>query len=483
MREATRRDAVPDAARAADLAPREPQQPWRTFVLLALVEFVVVLDTSIVNIALPSIQHDLGFSVTGLAWVVDAYLLTFAGFLLLGGRLADRVGRKRLFLTGLTVFVAASLTNALAVEGWHLVFSRFVQGLGGALVVPAALALISDLFADPADRSKALGIFGGMGGVAAAIGVVVGGLLTAIGWQWIFLINVPVGAAVLALAARMLPRGAGGHTSGAIDTLGAVSGTGALSVLILAVVEGSSSGWASLPSLLAFGGAAVLLLVFMARQSLAKAPMIPSALLHVRRIWVGNVIMALVGTLMFGTFFIITLYMQNVRGLSASEAGLLYLPIPVALIVGTQLAPRLAMRAGPHNALAVGLGIQAVGLGWWALFVAPDAPVTFGFLAPTLVWGIGAGMSIVSTFIVTTMGVDASMAGAASGLVTTSQNAGGAIGLTVLVAIAHVRTASLEASTANVMTAMTEGYSLALWCAGGLGIVGLALTRLANNSG
>lgn len=463
------------AAESRARAPSTPS-PWRTFSLLALIEFVVVLDTSIVNVALPSIQRDLDFSATGLAWVVDGYLLTFAGFLLLGGRVADVVGRRRLFLLGLAVFTVASLTNALAGQDWHLVVSRLAQGIGGALVVPAALALITDLFDDQDDRSKALGIFSGMGGVAAAIGVVAGGLLTAVSWHWVFLINVPVGLALFVIGMRMLPAGDPG-VSGEVDVLGAVSGTGGLFMLILGVIRGSEAGWGSPSSLSVFIAAALLLMVFVVRQRLATAPMIPTPLLKRRGLVFGNVVMTFVGTLMFGTFFIITLYMQNVRGLSAWEAGLLYVPIPVAIVIGTQLAPRLALRFGPHNSLAVGLIVQAGGLAWWAASVEPEAQAVTQFLAPTVAWGLGVGLSIVSTFIVCTMGAEGPMAGAASGLATTSQNAGGAIGLAGLVAIAGARTEAIEASASNHLSALTDGFALALWCAAGLAILGLALTR------
>jgi EmrB/QacA subfamily drug resistance transporter len=445
---------------------------------LALIEFITVLDTSIVNVALPSIQDDLGFSTTGLAWVVDAFLLAYAGSLLLAGRITDFVGRRRLFITGVAVFTLASLTCGAATQDWHLVVSRVVQGLGAALVVPSALALITDIFPEGAERNKALGIFSGMGGVAAAAGVLVGGLLSAIAWEWTFLINVPIGIGVLIASFVMLPK-TRQQASGGIDITGAMTMTVGLVVLIYAVIRGSAQGWTSAASLVEFAVAAVLLAVFVVRQRTAENPLIPRVLLGQRNLLVGNVAIALIGTLMFGTFFIITLYMQEVRGYSPLFTGLMYLPIPVATFTGTQLAPRL-LRFGPHNSLLIGLLLQAAGLGWWAAVIEPGAAAFTAFLAPTLVWGLGVGIAIVSAFVVCTMGLDGPIAGAGSGLATMNQQVGGAIGLAILVALAESHTHDLlsGSSAPAVRDALTSGYSWALWAAAGVAVAGALVSRL-----
>lgn len=388
--------------------------------MLALIEFLVVLDTAIVNLALPSIQQDLGFTPAGLPWVVNAYLVTFAGLLLVGGRAADLWGRRRLFLIGLAVFTLASLGNALATAPWQLVLGRAVQGLGGALVVPAAIALISDLFDQPRDRARALGYFSGMGGAAAALGAVGGGLLSSAGWHWIFVINVPIGGLVLALGAWRLPSGAPG-------------------------------------------------------QAGRNGHVIPRGLLRVPGLRVGNPALVVIGSLMFGTFFIMTLYLQQVRGLPPHLAGLVYLPVSLGVIAGTQVAPRLALRRGPRAGLSIGLGLQGVGLAWWALTMAPGAALVGEFLAPAVLWALGAGMALVSAFILSTVEVPEELAGAASGLATTSQNAGGVIGLTVLAAIAQARTSDL--GQGGPAEALTSGYALAVAVAAALALITLVLVH------
>lgn len=445
---------------------RAGRSPWTTFAVLALIEFMTVLDTSVVNVALPSIQHDLGFSVGGLAWVVDGYLLGLAGFLLLAGRAADLVGRRRLFIIGTVLFTVASLGCAMAVADWQLITARLVQGLGSALVIPSALALITDLFPEGPHRARALGIFTGMGGVAAAAGVLLGGLLTSVGWPWVFLVNVPIGAAVVVAGLRTLPA-TRPQAGGGLDLIGALTGTAGVTALTYAVTQGHVQGWTSAPMLVVLPLAVILLATFGIRQHTARAPLLPTELLRRRDLVLGNAIIALVGAVMIGTFFLITLYLQQVRGYTPLMTGVVYLPIPLAMLAGTQLAPRL-LRRGPRNALLAGLAVQAAGLAWWAAAIGPDDHLVAEFLAPTALWSFGAGIALVSAFAACTTGVTGPIAGAASGMATTNQYVGGAIGLAALIAIA----------TTGQTAAQVSGYAPALATAAGAALGAALLTRL-----
>ena len=452
--------------------------PWSMFWVLALIEFMSVMDASVVNIALPSIRVGLGFSPTTISWVVDAYLLGFAGFMLLAGRATDLIGRRRLFIIGTVVFGLFSLACAAAQAPWELVTSRLLQGFGAALVTPAALALITDIFPEGQGRNKALGMFSGMAGVAAPVGLVLGGLLTTAAWQWIFLINVPIVLVVLVGSVRLLPRTrpTGG---GDLDVAGSVSATAGLLLLVLAMERGSAQGWGSTASIAEFTAAGVLLVLFVVRQVTASAPLIPTMLLAKRNIAMGNTIFALVGIILISTFFFITLFLQQVRDYSSLHAALVYLPVPLAMLLGTQVAPRM-MRFGPHNVLMSGLVIQALALAAWATLISDTRTILVAFVVPATVWAFGLGMSIVSSFVVCTLGLTGQLAGAAAGLATTSYQAGGAIGLAILAVIADDRTRSVIAAAGGRTgpTALVSGYTVALWCAVGIAVVGALLTRL-----
>lgn len=450
------------------------RSPWAMFSVLALIEFMSVMDASVVNIALPSIRDDLGFSTTGLAWVVDAYLLGFAGFLLLAGRAADVVGRRRLFTTGVVLFTAASLCCGLSSQDWQLVAARLFQGLGAALVTPAALALITDIFREGPERNKALGLFTGMAGVAAPVGLVLGGLLTTVGWEWIFMINVPIGIGILLASLRLLPAG-GPHTDAKLDIVGAATATAGLLMLILAMSRGGAQGWGATSTLVQFGAAALLLAAFVVRQRTAADPVLPSALLRMRPLVIGNVAFALVGTLLISTFFIITLYLQQVLGYGPAKAGLSYVPVPLAMLIGTQVAPRV-LRFGPQNILMCGVLVQAAALTAWALVIDVEGNYLTGFVLPAVVWSFGLGVSIVSSFVVCTMGLTGPIAGAGSGLATTTYQAGGAIGLAVLVAVSDARTHAL-AGVRGPLDALVSGQQLALWCSVGVALTAAVLTR------
>jgi EmrB/QacA subfamily drug resistance transporter len=449
------------------------------FSLLALIEFMTVLDASIVNITLPSIQHSLGFSQAALTWVVTAYVLGYAGFVLPAGRAADLYGRRRLFVCGVALFTAASLACGMSPTAWFLIVARFAEGLGAALAAPAALALITDIFAEGSDRNQALGIFTGMATIAAPIGLILGGLLATVSWQYVFLINVPIGAAVLVVAPRLLPAGRP-PDSGRVDLAGAVAGVTGLCLLVSAVVGADSRGWSSPVTLAGLGGALALLAAFVWRQRTAANPMIPTFLLRSRTIVVGNVVIALVGTLLLATFFIITLYLQRVRGAGPLAAAITYVPIPLAMLAGTQLAPRVVQRVGPGLALRGALLFQAIGLALWAAMISPNGGFVVTFLLPAMVWSFGLGASIVGSYIACTSGLTERVAGAASGLANTTFQAGGALGLAILGSVASARASALLRHSA--VTAATDpqilvsGYALALWCAAGVAVVGALLT-------
>jgi EmrB/QacA subfamily drug resistance transporter len=450
---------------------RPTRNPWVVFSVLALIEFITVMDASVVNIALPAIRDGLGFSPTDIAWVVDGYLVGFAGFLLLAGRATDLIGRRRLFLVGVVIFTVFSLLCAVAVEPWHLVVARVLQGFGAALVFPAALALITDIFPEGPSRGKAIGLFSGMAGLAAPVGLVLGGLLTTVSWELIFLINLPIGVAVLVASFILLPSPRP-NAQGRLDVIGAVTFTGGLIMLILAVVRGGAQGWTSTLTLVELGVAIALLAAFVVRQRVAAEPLIPTVLLKMSNVSVGNIVFALVGTILLSVFFFITLYLQQVREFNSLEAALLYLPIPLGMFAGTQVAPRV-LRFGPHNVLGAGLVVQAVALAGWALSMSETGPILISFHIPATLWAFGLGLSIVSSFVVCTMGLDGPIAGAASGLATTSYQGGGALGLAALVVVADAATGG-----GSSPDSLISGYTTALWCAVGLALAGALLTRL-----
>jgi len=372
------------------------------------------------------------------------------------------------------VFTVFSIGCAVSTEPWQLVGSRLFQGLGAALVTPAALALITDIFPEGPDRNKAIGIFSGMAGVAAPVGLVLGGLLTTAAWQWIFLINIPIGLVVLIASLRMVPSSPGGARE-RLDVIGAVTATGGLIMLILATVRGSAQGWTSPLTLTEYAVAAILIVAFVVRQKRAAAPLLPVMLFARRNVVVGNIIFTLVGTVLISMFFIITLYLQQVRNFGSLSAALVYLPVPLAMLLGTQVAPRV-LRHGPPNVLGAGLLIQAVALSAWALLISADRSIVLAFMVPAAVWSFGLGMCIVSSFVVCTMGIEGPIAGAASGLATTTYQAGGALGLAVLAVIADSRTRAVADEVGHT-AALLSGYTWALWAAVIVTLAGAVLTR------
>ena len=445
-------------------------RPWRAFGVLALIEFLTVMDASIANIALPSIGDSLGFSPTMLAWVIDGYLIGLAGFLLIAGRATDLVGRRMLFLAGVVAFTGFSALCSVAVAPWQLVAGRVGQGLGAAMAMPSAIALITDLFPAGATRNKALGIFSGMAGVASPIGLVLGGALTAVSWRWIFLINIPIGLLAVVFGLRLLP--SRHHREATrLDMVSALGLTGGLILLTMTVLRGGAQGWASMPTLIQAGSAVVLLGVFGIRQARGRNPLIPRTLLRSRTTVVGNTVFVFVGTILLGTFFITTLFLQRARDLDPLSAALVYLPVPAAMLTGTQLAPRL-IRFGAANVLTGALALQATALAAWAVLITPDGNLLTAFAIPATVWALGLGAAIVCSFAICTSDTVPQLAGAASGLATTSYQGGGAIGLALLVILVDGHTDGTGPAS------LTTGFTAALWVSCAMAAAGAVITRL-----
>jgi EmrB/QacA subfamily drug resistance transporter len=434
---------------------------WLALLVLCFGDLMIVLDATIVNVALPSIRADLGFSETSLAWVVNAYLITFGGFLLLGGRLGDLFGHRRLFLIGLTLFTLASLACGLAGSQEFLVGARAVQGLGGALVSVVALSLTMIMFTEPAERAKAMGIFGFVLSGGGTAGVLLGGVLTdLLSWNWIFLVNIPVGAAVVALSLVLLPAERGPAEGGRLDIAGAVTVTASLMVAVYAIVNGNETGWTSGQTLGLLAAAAALLVSFVGIEARARSPLIPLGLFRLRNVTTANVVGVLMAGGMFAAFFLSALYLQQVLGYTPLEVGLAYLPSTVVWgAVSFGLSDKLVMRFGIKPPLVVGLSLMAVGI---LLFAR--APVDGNFavdvLPGMLLQGFGAGIGFNPILLAAMGDVEPRKAGLASGIVNTSFMMGGALGLAVLASLAASRTDALLDSGDGSLAALTGGYHL-----------------------
>jgi EmrB/QacA subfamily drug resistance transporter len=434
---------------------------WLALWVLCLGDLMIVLDGTIVNVALPSIKEDLGFSETSLAWVVNAYLLTFGGFLLLGGRLGDLFGQRRMFLIGITLFTAASLACGLAASQGQLIGARAVQGLGGALVSAVALSLVMTLFTEQADRAKAMGIFGFVlsgGGVA---GVLLGGVLTdVLNWHWIFLVNLPVGALVFALSLRLLPAAPGMAGGSRLDVVGAVTITAALMLAVYAIVNGNETGWTSGETLGLLGGAVVLLALFLVREARAPSPLVPLGLFRNRNVSAANLTGILMAAGLFAYFFFSALYLQRVLGYTPLEVGFAYLPSMVIWGGSSLYSDKLVMRFGIKPPLLVGLGLMTL-----SLLLFARTPVEGDFwidvLPATIAVGLGAGIGFNPILLAAMSGVAPQEAGLASGVVNTSFMMGGALGLAVLASLAAARTDTLLASGDGPLAALNGGYHVA----------------------
>lgn len=446
---------------------------WWALYILCFGVLMIVLDTTIVNVALPSIREDLHFTESSLVWVVNAYMLTFGGFLLLGGRLGDLYGHRKLFLMGLTLFTLASLACGLANSQGLLIAARAVQGLGGAVLTAVALSLIMSLFTEPADRAKAMGIYSFVCAGGGSIGVLLGGFLTtAFNWHWIFLVNLPIGVVVGALCLRLLPKGRRQASTARLDVAGAVTVTTSLMLAVYAIVNGHEVGWNSAQTFASLGASVLLLAVFLAIEARVREPLMPLGLFRLRNVATANVVGVLWAAAMFAWFFISALYLQLVLGYSPMQVGLAFLPanlIMAAFSLG--LSARIVMRFGIRRPIAVGLLMAALGL---ALFAR--APVDGNFavhvLPGMLLLGLGAGIALNPVLLAAMSDVSPSESGLASGVVNTSFMMGGALGLAILASLAAVRSDNMLATGTDSSVALTGGYHVAF-------IVGAAFAAAA----
>src|ERR671936_1197536 len=454
----------------------EERSRWFALYVLALATLMIVLDATIVNVALPSIREDLHFSQTSLAWVVNAYLLTYGGFLLLGGRFGDLYGHRRLFLIGIALFTVASLACGLADSKGLLIGARSVQGIGGAVASAVSLSLMMNLFTEPAERAKAMGIFGFVASGGGSIGVLLGGILTdTLSWHWIFLVNFPIGVLVVLLTLRLVPGTAVASDRGRLDVAGAITVTGSLMLAVYAIVNANQNGWTSARTLGVLGAAAAIFAAFLAIESRVRVPLMPLRLFRLRNLSTANVAGVLWAAAMFAWFFMAALYLQLVLGYSPLQIGLAFLPgnlIMGALSIG--FSAKLVMRYGIKKPLATGLLLAAAGL---ALLVrAPvDGHFVVDVLPSMILLGLGAGMAFNPVLLAAMGDVDPAESGLASGVVNTSFMMGGAVGLAALASVAASRTNTLADAGHTQVAALTGGYHLAfllgaVFAAGGAGI-------------
>jgi EmrB/QacA subfamily drug resistance transporter len=454
----------------------EVHNPWPALVVLCLGSLMIVLDSTIVNVALPSIRRDLGFSSTSLAWVVNGYLLTFGGFLLLGGRLGDLFGHRRLFLGGIALFTLASLACGAATSQGLLVAARVIQGFGGAVVSAVALSLMMALFVEPAERAKAMGVFGFVAAGGGTLGVLLGGILTdVLNWHWIFLVNVPIGIGVCVLALQVLPAAEPSGDRERLDIAGALTVTAALMLAVYAIVNGNQAGWTSGQTLGLLAGAIALLGAFLVIESRVRAPLMPLGLFALRNLATANAAAVLWAGAMFAWFFLSALYLQLVLGYTPLQVGLAFLP--ANLIMGAfslGLSAKLVMRFGIKRPLAVGLLLAAAGL---VLFAR--APVGGHFASDVLpsmiLLGFGAGIAFNPILLAAMGDVDPRDSGLASGIVNTSFMMGGALGLAVLASLAASRTKHLLASAHRPLDALAGGYHVSFLVGAGFALLAAGL--------
>jgi EmrB/QacA subfamily drug resistance transporter len=458
--------------------PVSSRRRWSALALIVTAQFMVILDVAIVNVALPSIKSDLGFSETGLQWVITAYAILFGGTLLLGGRLADLLGRRRMFVAGLALFALSSLLSGFAWSAASLVGFRAVQGLGGALLAPAALSLLMTTFAEGRERNLALGIYGAASGSGAAAGVLLGGVITSyLGWSWIFFVNVPVGVAAIALTPYLLRESRADLAHRHFDLAGATSVTAGLMLLVYGLTRATSDGWSSPVTLGLLGGAAALVAAFVAIESRSRSPLLPLRIFRLRALSAANATMALVGAVTFSEFFLLTLYVQDVLHYSAVQSGVAFVAFAFSVVVASNLSQAVVGRVGIRGTLTAGLVLATVSLG--LLTRVPVDGHYFWDLFPAFVLGgTGLGFSFVPVTIASLSGVGREDAGVASGLVNTSRQIGGAIGLaavSTVAATAASRYAHAHSVLASSAPATVSGFQTSFDVLGGLLVAAIVI--------
>ena len=478
---------IAETARSPAPTPRAGRSTnrWLILVIACLAQFMVVLDATVVNVALPSIQRGLHFSPSNLQWVVNAYTLIFGGFLLLGGRAGDLLGRKRLFVAGVALFSLASLLNGLAQTSGMLIVGRGLQGLGGALLSPAALSIITTTFTEQSERTKALGVWSAIAAGGGAVGLIMGGALTQLAsWEWIFFVNVPVGVVTLLATLRFIPESRADLEHRTFDVAGAVTVTAGLVVLVYAIVKAQSFGWGSARTIGLIASSLVLLAVFVVIERRSAAPLIRLSIFRVKTLTVADGVLLLVASGLFGMFFFASLYVQEILGYSPLKAGLAFLPVTAGIAVGAGIAQQLIKRAGIRNVAVLGIGLATVGL---VLLAGIPVHGTYAadLLPGLLPMSIGMGLTFVPITLMATGGVAENDAGLASGLFNTAQQVGGSLGLAILSTLAATRTTDLlsglhgPALAAASTAAKVSGYRVAFIAAAvmlGVGALILAAT-------
>jgi EmrB/QacA subfamily drug resistance transporter len=447
---------------------------WLTLAIVGAAFFMTVLDVAIVNVAIPSIQIDLHINEQTVQWVITAYAITFGGFLLLGGRMADLLGRKLIFLIGLGVFTAASLVCGFANSSGVLIGARAVQGLGAAIISPAALSIVTTTFREGAERNKALGIWGALGGSGAAAGVLFGGILTKyLGWEWIFWVNIPVGVLVFALAVALVPESKADLGHHRFDAAGAVTVTGGLALLVYAISKAPDVGWGSARTILLLILSIAILGVFALIEIRSRSPLMPFRIFGLRTLTAANVVGFLLGAVIFANFFVLTLYVQQVLGWSALKTGVTFLATAGTTVIWAGVAQALTTRLGPRPVIVTGMLVLAAALGWYTQ-IPVDGHYWPDLLPAYIIFALGLAFAFVPVSIAAFLQVEAHEAGLASGLLNTSQQIGGAIGVAVAATIFTSQAKSQQAAGATIPQAATSGFQHAFWALLVLALAGAA---------
>jgi EmrB/QacA subfamily drug resistance transporter len=461
------------------MSPYEDPKRWKALAVLGIAYLMVVLDVSIVNVALPSIQKELNFSTENLQWVVSAYALTFGGFLLLGGRVGDLLGRRWLFMVGLGAFALFSLACGLAQSSGMLIAFRALQGLAGAILSPSVFSIVSVTFREGSERNKALGILGAIAGSGAAIGVLAGGVLTEYaGWEWIFFVNVPIGLAALFLVPLFVRESRADDMLRHFDTAGAVTVTASLMLLVYGLTQSTNIGWSSPRTIGVLVASVVLLAAFIVIEMRSRSPLVPLGFFRRRTPTGANIVGFGLGTMIFGMFFLLSLYMQQVLGFSALRTGVGYLAVALTAVAASGLAQGLVTKLGVKPVLLTGLLLLGGGLAYFTQ-VSVDGSYVGDLLPGFLLIGVGLGFSFVPVSIAALAGVTGRDAGLASGLINTSQQIGGALGLAILTTIATTHTENLAKAGEPAPLALTKGFSLAFWAGVGFAAISVIATLIA----